>query len=231
MDLISYPALPEKIKNINIKSDIFVNGKDLDKTVVNVDRFHMELAGNPFDMTLALKTPMSDPDFKGSMIGKIDLTALTKAVPMDSISLSGIIDMSVQMAGKMSMIEKGQYESFKASGNMGIKDMLVAMIGYPEVKINTANFEFTPAYAAMTNTSLNVGGKSDFSLNGKIENYIPYFLKNKTIKGNLSMRSKVVDASEIMSKMASEPAPAAAPTNCNSGWKYNCCSTSSCENQ
>ena len=78
--------------------------------------FIWNLAGSPFDMTFSLKTPMSDPDFKGSMIGKIDLTALSKAVPMDSISLSGIIDMSVQMAGRMSMIEKEQYESFKAPG-------------------------------------------------------------------------------------------------------------------
>ena len=61
---------------------------------------------------------------------------------MDSISLSGIIDMSVQMEGKMSMIEKEQYESFKASGQMGINNMLVSMIGYPEVKINSAGFEF-----------------------------------------------------------------------------------------
>ena len=53
--LISYPALPEQIKNINIKSDIFVDGKDLDKTLVNIDLFHLELAGSPFDMTLALK--------------------------------------------------------------------------------------------------------------------------------------------------------------------------------
>ena len=111
---------------------------------------------------------------------------------MDSITLSGIIDMSVQMAGKMSMIEKGQYDLFKASGKMGIKDMNVAMTGYPEVKINEANFEFTPAYAAMTNTTMNVGGKSDFSLNGRIENYIPYVFSDKTIKGNLTHEVKAL---------------------------------------
>ena len=200
--LISYPDLPEKIQNINLKSNVFVDGKDMDKTVVNIDVFHMELAGSPFDMTFALKTPMSDPDFKGSMIGRIDLSALMKAVPMDSISLSGIINMSVQMAGKMSMIEKEQYESFSASGNMGIEDMVVAMIGYPEVRINSAGFEFTPAYAAMTGTSLNVGGKSDFQLNGRIENYIPYAFSDQTLRGKLTMRSSLVDVSEIMSKMA-----------------------------
>ena len=200
--MISYPDLPEKIQNINLKSNVFVDGKDMDKTVVNIDIFHMELAGSPFDMTFALKTPMSDPDFKGSMIGRIDLSALMKAVPMDSISLSGIIDMSVQMAGKMSMIEKEQYESFSASGNMGIKDMVVAMIGYPEVRINSAGFEFTPAYAAMTGTSLNVGGNSDFQLNGRIENYIPYVFSDQTLRGKLTMRSGLVDVGEIMSKMA-----------------------------
>jgi hypothetical protein len=199
--LISYPGLPEQIKNINIKSDVFVDGKVLDRTTVNVDQFHMELAGSPFDMTFALKTPMSDPDFKGSMVGRIDLSALTKAVPIDSISLSGIIDMSVQMAGRMSMIEKQQYESFKASGTAKIKNMIVGMTGYPEVNINEAAFEFTPAYAAMTNTIMYVGGKSDFRLSGHIENYIPYVFSNKTIKGNLSLRSKLIDVSEIMSKM------------------------------
>jgi len=202
--LISYPDLPEQIKNINIKTDVFVNGKDMDKTVVAIDLFHFELAGSPFDMTFALKTPISDPDFKGSMVGKIDLSALTKAVPMDSISLSGIIDMSVKMAGKMSMIEKEQYDKFEASGTMTINNMLVAMIGYPDVKISQAGFEFTPAYAAMTNTSLNVGGKSDFLISGRIENYIPYVFSDKTLKGNMSLRSKLIDVSEIMSKMATD---------------------------
>ncbi|MEI8226575.1 MAG: AsmA-like C-terminal region-containing protein, partial [Bacteroidota bacterium] len=120
---------------------------------------------------------------------------------MDSISLSGIIDMSVQMAGRMSMIEKKQYDSFKTSGTMDIKNMLVAITGYPEVKINEAGFEFTPAYAALTNSSMNVGGKSDFAISGRIENYIPYFFSDQTIKGNLLLRSRLTDVSEIMSKM------------------------------
>ena len=204
---VSYPALPDQIKNINIKFDIFVNGKSLDKTIVNVDLFHMELAGSPFDMTLALKTPLSDPDFKGSMVGRIDLAALSKAVPMDSISLSGIVDMSLQMAGKMSMIEKSQYDSFKASGTMGVKDMDISMKGYPDVKLNQGKLEFTPAYAALSGASMTIGGKSDFNLSGKIENYIPYFLGKKSIKGNLTLESRLVDVSDIMSKMTSDIGP------------------------
>ncbi len=44
------------------------------------------------------------------MKGKIDLKALSNALPLDSINLSGLIDMSVSMAGRMSMIEKAQYD-------------------------------------------------------------------------------------------------------------------------
>ncbi len=200
--LISYPDLPEKISNININAGVIMDGTDMDKTTVSIDLFHFELAGNPFDMTFNLVTPMSDPDFKGSFNGKIDLDALTNAVPIDSISLSGLIDMSVNMAGKLSMIEKEQYDSFKAEGNIGIQKMLVAMTGYPEVRIDEAGFGFTPAFAAMTKGDITIGDKSDFSITGSIENYIPYIFKNETIKGKLVLRSKLIDASDILSKIA-----------------------------
>ena len=200
--LISYPAIPEKISNININADVAVDGKDLDKTTVNLDKFHFELAGSPFDMSFFLRTPMSDPDFKGSMNGRIDLAALSKAVPMDSINLSGVIDMAVTMAGRLSMIVKEQYESFSAKGTLGIKNMVLAMAGYPRVDIKDAAFLFTPAFTQMQKADIIVAGTSDFSISGNLENYIPYVFRNETVKGNLTLYSKMVDVSSIMNAMA-----------------------------
>jgi hypothetical protein len=202
--LISYPELPDQIKNINLKSDIFIDGTNMDKTTVNVDHFHMELAGNPFDLEFALKTPMSDPDFKGSMKGKLDLKALSNAVPMDSINLSGLIDISVSMSGRLSMIEKSQYDLFKAYGNLNISDMMVSLTGYPAVSISKADFEFTPAFAELKNADLKVGGKSDFNMNGRLENYIPYVIKDDIIKGRLTLYSKLVDLTDIMSEIVTD---------------------------
>ncbi len=104
----------------------------------------------------------------------------------------------------MSMIEKEQYDDFKASGTMDITKMTVAMTGYPEVKINDAGFEFTPAFASLKSADLNIGGTSDFKLSGKLENYIAYVLKDEIIRGNLTLRSKIVDLSDIMSEIASD---------------------------
>ena len=210
--LLSYPDLPEKITAININSDIFVDGKNLDLTTVNLDRFHFELAGNPFDMTFFLKTPMSDPDFRGSFTGKIDLDALSKAVPLEDMKLLGMIEMAVNKAGKLSKIEKEQYESFTAKGTTKISNMMVAMTGYPEVKIREASFTFSPAFTSMDKVDITVSETSDFLLSGSLENYIPYLFRNETIKGKLSLNSKKTDVTRIMNSMASDTATAVEDT-------------------
>jgi hypothetical protein len=111
----------------------------------------------------------------------------------------------VALAGRKSMIDKGRYEEFKASGKISIRDMVMAMKGYPSVKISRASLEFTPAYASLTDANLVAGKNSDFELNGKLNNYLPYFFRNQTLKGNMSLHSRLTDASEIMSEMESEP--------------------------
>lgn len=202
--LVSYPSFPEKISNINLNASAFVDGKNMDRTIVDISKFHMELAENPFDFAFALKTPISDPDINVSMTGKIDLDALSNAVPLDSMKLSGIIDMSVKMAGRLSMIDEQQFDRFQALGKMGIKNMLVEMAGYPEFRINNAGIEFAPSFAALKDADLIIGEKSDFKISGRLENYIPYIFKDEIIRGRLVLRSSLVDASEILSKIVTD---------------------------
>jgi hypothetical protein len=214
--IISYPALPEKISNINVNANVFVDGKVLDKTTLNLQKFHFELAESPFDMTFFLKTPMSDPDFNGTINGKLDLNALSKAIPMHGMSLSGVIDMALSMSGRLSMIEKEQYESFNAKGTVGIKNMIYSIAGYPRVEIKDAALFFTPAYTKIESSNILVEGNSDFSITGNLENYIPYVLRNKTLKANLVLHSNMTDVSAIMKGM-SAPTPATATVQDTAG--------------
>jgi hypothetical protein len=207
---ISYPALPEKISNIDVKANVFVNGKVLDKTTINLEKFHFDLAGSPFDMTFFIQTPMSDPDFKGSMNGKIDLGAFSKAVPMSGMTLSGVVDMAVSIAGRLSMIEKEQYESFSAQGTIGIKNMIYSLSGYPRVEIKNAALIFTPAFTRIQSSDLLVENKSDYSVTGDLGNYIPYILRNKTLMAKLNVHSKHTDVMSIMNSMSTDTTVAAA---------------------
>jgi hypothetical protein len=200
--IISYPALPEKISNINVNANVFVDGKVLDKTTLSLQKIHFELAGSPFDITFFLKTPMSDPDFKGTMNGKLDLNALSKAVPMHGMSLSGVIDMALSMSGRLSMIEKEQYKSFDASGTLGIRNMIYSFTGYPRLEIKDAALSFTPAFTKIESAHMIVEGKSDFSVTGNLENYIPYVLRNKILKAKLEVHSNLTDITSIMNSIS-----------------------------
>lgn len=195
--VISYPDLPEKITAINIDASVQTDGKEMDNTTVDVSRFHFELAGNPFDMKMRLSTPLSDPSVVAEAKGRIDLAKLQQAIPMDSITLSGLVDVSLDLAGRMSMLENKMYDQFKAAGDLKVSDMGVAMTDMPSLNISRASVKFNPAYAELTGFSATVGEKSDFTLTGRLENYIPYLLSNGTIKGNLSLKSKMVDLNEI----------------------------------
>jgi hypothetical protein len=198
---LSYPELPGKITGINIKSDLFIDGTVMDRSEVNIDLLHLELAGNPFDMKFHLRTPVSDPDFSGSASGHLDLAALGEALPLNDMSLSGIIDLSLEMSGKMSALDNKQYEYFRASGGLGIKDIDAAVKGYPEVKIGKASFRFTPEYAQLDDAEFTVGAKSDFKLSGRLANYIPYIFRNKTVRGSLNMHSRIIDVPDLLSYM------------------------------
>ena len=58
--VISYPDLPEKITAISMEMLVDFDGTDMDRTIIDLPRFHFELAGNPFDVTMNIKTPMSE---------------------------------------------------------------------------------------------------------------------------------------------------------------------------
>jgi hypothetical protein len=202
--MISYPDLPERVTAINIKGEVRSGGADLDKTTVDVSTFHFELAGNPFDMTFRLATPISDPSLAATARGKIDLAKLQQALPLDSLSLNGLIDIGLTMEGRLSMLEKEKYDQFKASGSLTMADMLIEMPELPAVEVSGAAFSFTPAYAELTHLDMTMGEKSDASLSGRLENYIPYLFSDGVIKGNLALRSNEIDLNEILGIMPSD---------------------------
>ncbi|MFZ2286387.1 MAG: AsmA-like C-terminal region-containing protein [Bacteroidales bacterium] len=202
--VISYPELPQKITAISIDGKVQTDGRVMDNTTVDVSRFHFELAGNPFDMTMKLATPVSDPSVAVAARGKIDLAKLQQAIPIDSITLNGLIDVSLEMAGRMSMLENKMYDQFKAAGNLRISDMAMTMTDMPAIKINNAGFVFSPAFAELTGLTAMMGEKSDFALSGRLENYIPYLFSDGILKGNMSLKSKAVDLNEILDFIPSD---------------------------
>jgi hypothetical protein len=202
--MFKYPDLPKSVNNINIDTKVFYDGVQTDNTTVDVNKFHVEMAGNPFDMNLHIKTPMSDMQMAGNFKGKIDFSSLTDIVPLDSTTLKGLLECNIDMAGRMSSIEKEQYEDFKADGTLRLSNFEFVSKDFPQgVKIVETNMVFSPRFVELTSFKALIG-KSDMNMNGKLSNFIPYVFKNDTILGSLNFSSNLLDINEMMGESTTE---------------------------
>lgn len=202
-----YPALPKSIDNINIDTKITNPGGSLDATVVDVKKFAFALGGNPFSGSIHLKTPISDPDVNMYAKGILNLGMIKDVYPMEEgMSLSGILDIDLKLAGKMSYYEKQMYDKFFFDGKLNITNMVAKTTALPQpVEIQRVNLLFNPKTVALPALQMKVG-KSDISGNGQLENFIPYIFKNETLKGNLNVSSNYLNANDFMTPTTEAPA-------------------------
>jgi hypothetical protein len=195
-----YPDLPESVENIFVDVQVFNPGGDADNTVTDVKRFHMEIANNPFDARLLVKTPVSDPQIKGEFKGLIDFARVKHAIPMDSIDIAGIVNADIQFDGRMSSIENERYEEFMAKGDVKLKNFEFTTPDFPQgIRILSSVMSFTPKSINLISFDSRIG-KSDLKLKGRISNYIPYALKGQTLKGDFQMTSNWMDLNEFMTE-------------------------------
>lgn len=198
-----YPDLPLGMNNINVKANVKSPNQNFDNMVVNVPKFHIELDKNPFDAKFVLKTPMSDPNVDATMKGKIDLAKLAKAFPIEGVkTLDGIINADIATKMKMSDVTAENYEAVDLSGEMTITNMNYIADGMPNIKIKDLTTKFTPQKINLDNFDANLG-KSDLQVSGFVENPLTYFSGDKTMNGDLLVRSNKFDVNEWMAD--SEP--------------------------
>lgn len=206
--MFSYPGLPGKVSDVNLQAAIANPDGVLDHTTVDVPRMHLSMMQSPVDITLALRTPVSDPDINATLKGTVNLENISKVYPLgDKTKVSGIVNADMAFSGKISAIEKGAYDQFKASGFAAVDKFVYEGAEVPQpVNISKARLDFTPAYAQLTGLAMTIG-KNDLAATGKLENYIPYFIKkNAVLKGSLSTTSNYMDINSLMPKSSSTPA-------------------------
>lgn len=202
-----YPDLPKSVENIQVKSSIKADLNVMDNTTVDVSKFHLEMADNPVDMTLKLRTPESDPDLDFTCKAFVDLDNVKDFIPLENgDQVHGQINADVALKGKMSSIEREQYDQFNAKGYFDIKNVLFKSDSLPyDVQVNEAKFIVTPAHLDMPIFDSKIG-RSDIKASGKITDYLAYALKDSLLIGSFNVNSNLLDLNEFMSEESSTTA-------------------------
>ncbi|MBS5797329.1 MAG: AsmA family protein, partial [Dysgonomonas mossii] len=197
--MFQYPSLPKAVNNINVAMAINSKGGSLDNMIIDISKFSFNLGGNPFSGSLNVSTPMSDPNLKAQANGTIDLGMIKDVYPLEKgTALNGKMIANLNVAARMSAIEKEQYENVSAAGSLKLSNMTYKSQDMQDVVINDAGLEFSPRYVNLSSLNLKIG-KNDLSATGRLENFIAYALKDQTLKGQLNIKSNYLNANDFIS--------------------------------
>jgi hypothetical protein len=197
---IQYVDLPKSINNINVNLQIDNEGGSIDNTVVTLDTFHFEVDKNSFDAYALLKTPLSNAQFKADLVGMLNFASIKDALPLAEVEINGAINADIHVDGDMKMVEKEQYESLVINGFVDMQNFAYSSKDFPlPVKIRSAQVLFSPKTITLSHLNSQIG-RSDYALQGKIENYISYAFNDEKIYGKLNLQSNLIDVNEFMIK-------------------------------
>lgn len=222
--MIKYAGLGS-INNITVDAGSkFAGGSNLDLMTLDVTKFHSEFVGNLIDANLKLRNPITDPLIDAKLKARINLATLGKVMPLaEGESYKGKLNADVSLNGRMSSIEKEQYEKFNAQGLIELFDFLYKSKDLNEdVNVKDLTFRFSPQNLSLEKMNATMG-KSDFSMNGTIDNYLGYLFghnkEDQLLKGVFAFNSNNLDLDQLMgvpnapATTATSPEPAPVDPN------------------
>ncbi len=196
-----YPALPAPVENVGMALHVTNPDGNLDNTKIDLSKLHFELQGDPFDAKLLATNPIKDPYIDAAMKGRLNLDNVVKIVAMpEGTKLGGIITSDFAAKGKVSAIEKQQYENFDASGTIQASNVNYISKELPlGMQMKNAVLTFNPKTVALNGFDA-VIGNSDMQMNGSLTNFFPYFFGKGTLQAALDFKSNMMDANQFLSK-------------------------------
>lgn len=201
-----YASLPAGVTDIGLDLSVTNPGGTMDRTEVDLSEFGFTMAGNRVAATLYATHLASDPTFRASASGRVDLGTVGKAYPLEKgTELGGRIAVDAQVSGRMSDIEKNRYDKLGAKGTLVVEELGLTLPQLPDVKIRRAAATISPAALTLGEFGLTVG-RSDVEANGQLTNYIGYLLRGDRLSGRLYVQSDCLDLNELLSSATSAPA-------------------------
>ena len=204
-----YPDLPKSAENINIDAHIKCPNGNLDSINIDVKKFHVEMGDNPVDAKIIVQTSAKDISLDGKVDANLDLAIVKDVVPLDDMTIAGLVKAGIEFKGNLSDIEEERYDKFEAEGDITLANFRTVMTDLPPVDIHKAHLIISPQAGNLEYLNMNLG-KSDFALDGKIDNIFQYVFADSTLKAAFNFKSNLLDVNDIYSYDHSQPALAPA---------------------
>ncbi|MEE4258580.1 MAG: AsmA-like C-terminal region-containing protein [Bacteroidales bacterium] len=195
---ISYPNMPANVSDINFDLLVENEGNDLDNTIVKLDKLSGKLGEEMIRLSMQLLHPISDPylDLKAS--AEFTFENLKNVFPQQSLqNLTGGIIADITLKGRLSSIEKKEYQNFRAMGSLVCDRISFDVDENYAILLKRAQFNFSPAQIDIIGFDSEIGGYS-LLVDGKINNYLGYFLRDEMFESQISLRSETLNINQLL---------------------------------
>lgn len=196
--------VPLPLEDVRFTSTVKNTSGKMAETTIAVKDFNMTMEEEKFSGELLLQN-LEDITWDLKAKGGIDIERMMKIFPVEGMTLAGKVKANVETKGKYSDVTAKRYDKLPTSGSATLKDFSFQSKTLPyRVTIAQAEAVFNPQKIELKNTSGTIG-RSDFSTDGAISNYLGFVFGKETIKGIVNFRSSLLDLNEFMISSA-EPA-------------------------
>src|SRR5699024_5860374 len=123
--MFQYPSVPEALTDVQLQLAVRNDDGEPDHTSIDVQQLHFRMGNNPFDAYLTVRNPVSDPLIDGALKGRLNLSDVEKIYPLEEgTSVRGILDMDVEIQGRLSAVENQNFDQFQAKGQVKAQNLL-----------------------------------------------------------------------------------------------------------
>jgi hypothetical protein len=127
-----YPDLPKPVKNIQIALHLANPDGQMDNTVIDLSKGHLEMDNEPFDFRFLFKNPETAKYIDAAAKGKLDLSQVSQFVKLDGgTKLSGLVLADAFAKGNMSALQT-QTGAFTAGGFFDISKLFYSSADFSQ---------------------------------------------------------------------------------------------------
>lgn len=206
-----YPDLPLPAEAITADLSITNPGGSVDSTVVDLSRFHMEIGDQPFDASLTLRTPVSDPEAEVAVNGTLDLADVARTIRLEGVDgLAGVITADASMHARRSDVDSARYDRIAADGAISARGVTLRGEALPQpVDVREGAIRLTPQTARLTALDAQLGS-SDLRATGQLDNLLGFALGGQPLRGSADFSSNrfVLDEWRSGNELEAIPVPA-----------------------
>jgi hypothetical protein len=206
-----YPDVAVPARAIGAALSITNPGGDVDSTVVDLSRFHMEIGEQAVDASISVRTPVSDPDADVRVQGSLHLGDVARTFRLDDArGVDGVVVADARLRARRSDVDSARWDRIDARGTITAQNVTLRGEALRQpVDIERMTVELSPQTAELRAFDARLGS-SDVQATGHLDNLLGFVLGARPLSGNASFASRRFDLDEWKSddELGAIPVPA-----------------------